>query len=241
MKLFRVLGFSLFLFCLASNSVHAQRTAPEASAPAGSTVSSSSSEDRAAQLRAVVGLVTTPDRDINIANFEQIMASNDIRRVELAIRTLISGEDPILRGLAMRGYFAVFSPLIMEPEFPAEVMRIIQQARNTPDGFAKITAPHQYLRAFSNIGFKLELHFEVASINSTKGSVRSNTSDREKFEYVVRGTKMSFPVSASRFTGHSGPVCTIELTPEKNLRIVGELTCKHPYWTRAVRLIGDMF
>lgn len=56
-----------------------QRAAPGSSAPSGGGAASSA-EERAARLRAIVGLVTMPDQAMNIANFEQVVESGDARK-----------------------------------------------------------------------------------------------------------------------------------------------------------------
>jgi hypothetical protein len=86
-------------------------------------------EARAQQLRAVVGSVTSPDRSLNIANFEAIVGSGDVRRIELAVRTLIESDDAVLRGMAMRAYIGAVRDMVFEVVLPAEAIRLVEQAR----------------------------------------------------------------------------------------------------------------
>jgi hypothetical protein len=198
-------------------------------------------EQRVAELKAVVASITTPDRDLNIAHFEQLMESADARRIEIAIRTLVSGDDPVLRGMAMRGYIAVTRQLVLDVALSPQEMKVLQEARAQPDGVRRLRSPNEHLSHLNQYGFKFNFTFEVPSIKEPRGkvvatSMAGNASYWRAF--AVRGERITFTANAA----NGGPVCEFELTPKKDTTIAGTMTCPSSSGIgRPIALIARMF
>jgi len=217
----------------------AQRPGP--GAPTAATVPMLSAEQRAAQLRAVVGLVTTPDRELNIANFEQIMETGDVRRIELAVRSLIAGEDPVLRGMAMRGYIAVTREIELEVVLPPDQLRVVEEAR-AQGTYGRMAQGYAFLPQLAQIQFRVKLWFEPASLRDIRGIVRSlpiASNDRDfQTSYVVRGDRITFRLWPAPSLAIS---CDFELEPGRDAAINATMRCIGGNFSRPVQLIGQMF
>jgi len=237
---FTAAALALGLAALASPGADAQRVIPDQSG-GQQQQQPGNAEERAAQLRATVASITTPDRDLNLANFEQIMESNDVRRIEIAIRTLIASEDPVLRGIAMRGYIAVTQSIIFDVALPADVMRIVEQSRNSQNPFQGIAPPHSYITLLSFGQFRVSVHFQPTGINSVRGVVAPSAPVAQaagRTEYVVRGDRITFEMAPAFINGVR---CSFELRPERNAHIAGTMTCSDRMFTRPIALIAPMF
>lgn len=235
------LGVLAVCSLFSAHDASAQRVAPgqQAAQPAAPPVLTP--EQRAAQLREVVGLVTSPDRDLNIAQFERIMQSGDARRIELAVRALIVSEDPVLRGMAMRGYIAVTQEIELEVVLSANEMRVLGQARAQPDGVRLIEPPNQHLFLLSLAQFRAKLWFDRSEINDGRGFVQSLpgriTSTNFRTNYVVRGDRITFRLALFE----NGPVCDFELSPGTDASIDGVIACLDNRFRGPVQLNARMF
>ena len=169
------------------------------------------------------------------------MESGDARRIEIAIRTLVSGDDPVLRGMAMRGYIAVTRQLVLEVALSPQEMKVLQDARTQPDGVRKLRSPNEHLAHLNQLGFKFNFTFEVASIKEPRGKVvatamAANPSYWKPF--AVRGERITYTVQSAG----GGPACEFELTPKKDATIVGTMTCpSNSGIGRPIALIARMF
>jgi hypothetical protein len=212
---------------------------PQVPPPAAQTAPQSA-EQRAAQLKAVVASVTSPDRDLNIANFEQLMESGDVRRIEIAVRTLVASDDPVLRGLAMRGYIAVTRELVLQVALSAPEMKALQDARVLPNGVNNIKPPYRHLSELDRVGFKFTFDFEPTSIKEPRGKVVSLANKRDPnaaSAYAVRGERITFSASPA----YGWARCDFDLAPRKDATIVGTMTCGHSGLSAPVTLIAPMF
>jgi hypothetical protein len=217
------------LFC---GTAQAQRSA----APA----KEASAEERAAQLRAVPGLVTSPDRELNIANFEEIVGSGDALRIETAVRTLVSSDDPVMRGLAMRGYLAATRELSLDVVLPANEMKALEDARAQPNFPNNMGENYHDLRLLNSIAFKFTLTFEGLKISSNIGKVRTfknNNHELYKTEYIVRGERITF--KNYYWIDSRDRSCATELAPTKKALIVGTISCNG--WVRPIQVEASMF
>lgn len=198
-----------------------------------------SAEERAAQLREVVGLVTTPDRELNIANFEQIMESNDLRRIETAIRTLISSDDPALRGIAMRGYLSVTRNLVMDVVLSPNETRVLEEAKREPRGIRALRSPYKHLMVLADRQLKVGFRFETSSVKDSRGKVSPDDRVDEKVEYIARGDKITFrmqPLGSWSFK------CDIELKPTSQITVEGMMSCSNPeYFPNPIKLTAPMY
>lgn len=233
---FLLAHIAAFASILVASSGFAQRSADPT--PAAQDSKSLSAEERAQQLKAVVALVTSPDRDLNIANFEQIMESGDARRIEIAIRTLVASDDPVLRGMAMRGYIAVTRNLVLEVALNQAEMKVLTAARAEPNGINKLDSPYRHLREMAAVGFKFPLGFEISSIKEPRGKVfLPNDSRNHNAVYSVRGERITFGLSPTS----SWIKCEFDLAPKKDATIVGTMTCPHSSFNAPVTVVAPMF
>lgn len=218
-----------------------QRAATGSSAPSAGGAAASA-EERAAQLRAVVGLVTTPDQAMNIANFEQIVESGDARRIEIAVRSMLGSDDPVIRGMALRGYALAAGSIELEVVLPQAELRIVEQARGQPNGLENISPPNAYLSALARHQFKIKLWLHSGSIKSMKGKIQVvdyTTTDRDYIDdYVVRGERLTFRLRPSQNSGYR---CDFDIEPKKDASISGSMTCFDQRFSRPVQLVGTMF
>jgi hypothetical protein len=235
-----------FACALGVAAAQAQRAAP-ATPPAQQTPQQprASVEQRAAELRAVVGLVTSPDRDLNVANFEQIMESGDVRRIEIAVRTLVASDDPVMRGLAMRGYIAVTRQLELEVVLPEAQLAVVQQARSAPNGLPSLRGgPHHWLGVLGEQQFRVKLWFERASVLDPGGVVGTVPSlERQRYphnvtSYVVRGDRITFRLQP--WWG-AGFVCDFDLRPARDAEIAGVMACIGDRFSSPVQVAAPMF
>jgi hypothetical protein len=201
-------------------------------------VQASSAEDRARELRAVVGLVTTPDRNLNIANFEEIVDTGDVRRIELAVRTLVESEDAVLRGMAMRAYVGAVRDMVFDVELPPAAMRIVEQARDAPGGFRNVAAPHRYLAYLAAVQFTINMAFEPAPLRELRGRV--TVTGYQPVDYVVRGDRVTFR-SGTIFSGVGLVLCNFELRPGRAASIAATMTCENADFSRPISLVAPMF
>jgi hypothetical protein len=196
-------------------------------------------DQRAAQLKAVVASVTTPDRERNIANFEQLMESNDARRIELAVRTLVASDDAVLRGMAMRGYVAVTRDLVLQVALSPAEMKVLQEAR-TADRVGQLSGANGHLQALNQVLFKFTLTFEPTSIREPRGKVVA-AANKAYTDYVstyaVRGDRITFTTRPA----FNWSACDFELAPRKDATIVGTMTCPNSNIQVPVHLIAPMF
>ena len=227
--------FGVGMLMLAAVPSSAQRAADPL--PAGQDAGRSSVEERAQQLKAVVPSVTSPDRDLNIANFEQLMESGDARRIEIAIRTLVSSDDPVLRGMAMRGYIAVTRDLVLEAVLNQAEMKVLTEARAQPDGVRNLHSPYAHLSQMATVGFKFPLVFEITSIKEPRGKVMEPYY-KQPVNYTVRGDRITFAIAAM---SNVSVKCEFELAPKKDATIGGTMTCPHEYFTKPVIVAAPMF
>lgn len=214
----------------------AQRSADPA--PVAQDSKSLSVEDRAQQLKAVAARVTSPDRDLNIANFEQIMESGDARRIEIAIRTLVASDDAVLRGMAMRGYIAVTRELILEAVLSQADMTTLTAARAQQNGINSLKSPNLHLREMSAVGFKFPIAFEITSIKEPRGKVFLRSGNNNNAVYSVRGERITFGLAAAPGWHR----CEFDLAPRKDATIAGTITCPHPsFMGRPIAVVAPMF
>jgi hypothetical protein len=223
-------ALAILVACLAWPSLAQQR-------PSGSA---SSVDQRAAALRDVVASVTSPDRELNIAHFERIMQEGDVQKINIAIRTLVASDDPVLRGLAMRGYVGVTRQLELEVELSRDEQAMVDQARVAPQGLASIRAPFRYLATLGQQQFRVKLWFAEASLRDAVGRVGSvaGTDDRHVTTYAVRGDRITFrtrPWWGATFA------CDFDLRPTQEATITGTLACVHADFTGPLRLVAPMF
>jgi hypothetical protein len=189
-------------------------------------------------LKAVAAQVTSPDRDLNIANFEQIMESGDARRIEIAIRTLVASDDPVLRGMAMRGYIAVTRELVLEVVLSQADMKVLTAARAEQNGISNLRSPYLHLREMAAVGFKFPFGFEIASIKEPRGKVFLPSDSRNyNAVYSVRGERITFGIAAA----YGWVKCEFDLAPKKDATIVGTFTCPHSSFTGPVNVVAPMF
>lgn len=241
MRVAACIGTIVLGLLFAADPAMSQRAAPGSSTPSAGG-SASSAEERAAQLRAVVGLVTTPDRDLNIANFEQIVESGDARRIEIAVRSMLGSDDPVIRGIALRGYALAAGSLELEVVLPQAELRIVEQARAQPNGLSNISAPNQHLSVLSRNQFRVKLWFGRGDVKGMRGEIKSvegDTTDRDyRNEYTVRGERITFRLWPFHGAGAS---CDFEIEPKKDATISGTMACRDARFPRPVQLVGSMF
>ena len=190
-------------------------------------------EQRAAQLRSVVGRVTSPDRNLNIANLEEIAASGDTVAIELAVRALMEGEDPVMRGMAMRAYVTAARALILEVLLPQDQLRLVQQARSSPNGFRDLSPQHAMLARLASSNFQVRLRFEPGSIREIRGVLMDENGSRQ--EYVVRGERVTARVAGFGSTNN----CEAELRPGRGATIAATFNCQG--FNAPVQLEAPMF
>lgn len=214
-----------------------QRAAPGSSAPSAGGAAASA-EERAAQLRAVVGLVTTPDQAMNIANFEQIVESGDARRIEIAIRTLTSSRDAVLRGIGLRGYLAAYPELTLQIKFDQAVQRVYENSANSSTPFSNTPAPNRFLDRLKRYAFLFQLRFDVKSLTSARGNVQG-VGSRHSSEYSVRGDRITFRLEW--IFQSSGETCYFDLKPGNDEIIEGTVTCDESSFNRPLIVYAPMF
>jgi len=217
------------------SNVHAQRV----QAPATQNAPQST-QQRAEQLRQVVALVTDPDREQRLANIEAIVAEGDVRKIEIAIRTAVASDDPVTRGIGMRAYIASTRVLHMEVELPPDVMKVVEELRNTQNGLRSARAPYAYLQSLSMAQFKIDLHFEETDIRAPRGVLFAGMVNPEyRGDFSVRGDRLT-----SSLRTRIGPWtydCSFDIRPTTELNIVGTMKCNHQEYTRTINLIAPMF
>ncbi len=229
------------MLALSASELHAQRAAPGASTPAA-VGTTSSAEERAAQLRAVVGLVTTPDRELNIANFEKIVESGDARQIELAVRAMIASDDPAVRSIAMRGYIAAARTLVLEVVLAQDELKVLETARAQPNGLSNLRSPNVHLRRLGERQFRFTFEFRETPLRSMTGRVNlpgyaNSSSQSVNALYTVRGERLTFRISPVDGWNE----CDFELRGTRDANIEGTMACQHQDFQRPVQLIAPMF
>lgn len=185
-------------------------------------------EARASELRAVVGKVTTPDRELNIANLEAIAAEGDVSKTQLAIRTALSGEDALLRSVAMRAYLASTKTIVVETLLPPDGIRARDQTLARGERLTALRGPLEYISYLGANQNRIHLYFGDVDVRSGRGfaSLDPRLQPQFRVELATRGERITFRLPV-RFVSYRQPVlCGFDLQATRDFRIIGSMACQ---------------
>jgi hypothetical protein len=200
-------------------------------------------EARAGELRAVVGKVTTPDRELNVANLEAIVTEGDVSKSQLAIRTALSGEDALLRSVAMRAYLASTKTIVVETLLPPDGIRVRDQTLARGERLTALRGPLEYISYLGGNQYRIHLYFGDVDVRTGRGFVSLDPKLQPQFrvELATRGERVTFRLPV-RFVSHRQPVlCGFDLQASKDFQIIGSMACQDGAFPAPIRLTSPMF
>ena len=190
-------------------SAMAQNHRKEASSPAA----------RRDELAKVQELLGDPDPLMRLSNMEAIVNSGDGLRIQIALRTALSGDDPALRGLATRAYIATTQQVDFDIKLPPAIQKQYDAAEGDQSKLAPILRNVE-VREASAAGFHFRLVFKDYTISQSSGTVAAEGADAK---FTVSGERF-FTHIPTRFGG-LGTICDVEFRPSRDLLLDGTLWC----------------
>jgi hypothetical protein len=192
-------------------------------ASAGTDAMAQSSGQRREALARVIEKINDPDPLMRIANLEEILARGDSTETQLAIKVALSGTDPDMKSVALRGYAATLHDLYLDAKLPADVAARLENAdRRDAESVRTGRALATWRQATSD-----RLHIRLEKLDAKSGKFvaygmnrLAKTDDRTRGEGQIVGSRMRINVG---FWGTSR--CTIEVSPSSALALEGTAAC----------------
>lgn len=182
--------------------------------------SSDSAQARRDELAKVLELVRDPDPLQRLANMEEIVASGDALKTQIAIKAAFAGDDPTMRGLAMAAYMASVKTVLFDIHLPPPLQRQYDQVINDPDQKAKFLNDKSYARGIDSLNSVLELDIKNYSIGSNDGTTNINGTAYTSVPFTVIGDRVLITKDLNGLGS-----CNIQFSPAENLTLTGTMRC----------------
>lgn len=181
-------------------------------------------DERYAELQAVPEAINDPDPLMRLAQLEAIVAENDATKVQLALRTAFTVDDPNIRALALRAHFASYRTVVIETELPDEVKEALAR-----DQEAAERQHRGLLNYIGGTGGQTHLYTSYENLSQIEFSFISlNNNDRREPQFggtgSIRGTTITFS-GVFRYTGTYRATCSFEFAEYEGFRVKGAGSC----------------
>ncbi len=170
-------------------------------------------QDRYAELQAVPEAINDPDPLMRLALLEAIVAEGDATKVQLALRTAFTVDDPNVRALALRAHLATYRTMVIQAEIPDGS----EGGRNSISGF--INALGQTFVVSISGDDITGTEFPIQTINSFSGRNPEQFSGSGN----VRGSTIT--LRGVFWSGNNSRTCSFELHKYDGFVVSGEGSC----------------
>jgi len=178
---------------------------------------------RREELSKVLDRINDPDPLMRIAVLEEVLARGNATEMQLAIKSALSGSDPDLKSLAMRGYAANLRDLYLDSAVAKEVQVVLEEAdAKDRDAAAARRAISEWRQATGD-----RLHVRLEKVDAKTGRFTAygmnrlnKTDERTAGDGHIVGTRMRMNIGILSLRR-----CVIELVPTNALMLEGSATC----------------
>jgi len=197
-----------------------------------STVTSSA-QARRDELAKVGEMMADPDRLMRLAYLEEIVESGDANRIDIAVKIAVSSDDPQLRGVAMRAYFASQKQIAFDVKLPPQVQKKYDAADEDKKKIDELIVQYPYIQFVRAAGFKIRLQFKEFDFKKGQGVMSGGW---DVADFTISGDKLSV-----RILTVNRSWCELELRPSKALMLEGPLICQLGYETPKLQISAPLF
>ncbi|CAN1553723.1 hypothetical protein MCEMSEM23_02299 [Rhabdaerophilaceae bacterium] len=185
----------------------------------------SSAQKRAEDLSRVQELINDPSPHMRVAHFEDIAASGDAVKLQLAVQIALTGNDAILRGVAFRAYIAGAKRIMAEISLSPTLQKALEKA-STGDRQAMFQFRSSYdgLERLLSTGMRVDLRIQDFNIASGQGKLTLSAIPNGVWDFNVAGDRLLATIQP--FQGVNTP-CMVEMRALRDLRISGSMVCQH--------------
>lgn len=191
-------------------------------------VSNASVDERYAELQMVPEAINDPDPLMRLAQLEAIIAEGDATKVQLALRTAFTVDDPNIRSLALRAHFAKYDTVVIDAEYPEGLEEALK--RGAEDRKLVATA-----LVLDGVGRQFSLLTRYESLSQVEMPFISLNNNPNRDERIsgsgnIRGTTITF-AGEIRFSGGNSTTCSFELSRYEGFVVHGFGSCNRPEGT----------
>jgi hypothetical protein len=179
----RAFGLGLALLCIPGALTWAQ-SGTKPSIPA---------QSRREELAKLQEMLSDPDPNARLAYLEEIVKTDDVTKIQSALRIVFQSDDQHMRALAVRAYIASFKELTFDLQLQPEIQRQYDDAQADPAKGKELLKKFPYIEFLSKQGFRLRLVFGTYDISSSGGIVSGSS--------LGNGSNGAFTTSGDRVTG----------------------------------------
>lgn len=182
-------------------------------------------DERYAELQMVPEAINDPDPLMRLAQLEAIIAEDDAAKIQLALRTAFTVDDPNVRALALRAHFASYRTVVIQVEIPEEVQLAVKDGSrerkyaNTATFLDGVGGQISLYIDYQNIS-QVEMPFMSLNHNERRDARLSGTGN-------IRGTTITFsgPVAYGPVAGANVAACSFEFHQYEGFLVRGEGSC----------------
>jgi len=195
---------------------------------AGSAAAQSVAERRET-LAQITEKLNDPDPFMRLAYMEEIIAADRALDSQIAIKMALSSEDSDLRSVALRAYMVTTRGLRFEILLPERIVDEYEATKGDEKKQAKVSKKWRTVLFYYNgLSRRLNIVIEDANLATGRFSVYSKNNlttndDRYAGEGSVVGGRISLDVNV--YAGGQKRACSIEVSPDTDLMLRGELSC----------------
>jgi hypothetical protein len=176
-----------------------------------------SPEARRDEIAKVQEMLADPDPLMRLTNMEAIVNSGDPLKLQIALRTALSGDDKELRGLALRAYLASRKEITFEVIVPPEVQAAFNAAQSDTRASQTFNQKYPFHAYLTREASRFQLGFPDYAFAQDRGTVNSG------------GRNSSFTITGDRLTTmlwlHNWGSCYVDFTPTRRQAFEGTLAC----------------
>jgi hypothetical protein len=197
--------------------------------------------ERRTELAAIQEQINDPDPLMRLAYLEEIVAGGDPLKVELAIRTAMSLDDPQMRALAMRAYVTAVGQITFDWLYPEQIQKEIDRANGDEKRLAETRRKNrEIIYYYDTYSRKVTFLFQDFGLSNSKFQVFSLAGSAEPNtnlggEGRVVGDRLQFRIPVY----HTSIPCSVELAPTASLDLVGQMNCNG--WPDPMPIRARMF
>ena len=185
-------------------SAHSQSSSP-----------SRTPQERREQLAKVQEQLGDPDPLMRLAYMEDIMASGDGLRMQIAMRTAFASDDPDLRAIALRAYLASHKEFTFDVILPPDLQKLVDSA--TSGTRQELNKRYPFLVTLTNYAYKIHLKVTDYKMEENVGGMVANAGEAP---FSITGDELSMMITLANI----GP-CYIDFSPTRKQALEGTIAC----------------